>query len=374
MGRTEMAEKIDPNVNFGTGNLEIDRVRRNPLEGVNVGPRLKLLRKGYGLSLREVSRRTGIDYAFLGRLERTESDGQPPKPGVIHTILDEIGVTDQERRAVFYRESPPLTGEMIRGEVSRVAAKVEDGHRPVALLDDRMRWLYLNESGRLLFGLTGEEYVRFLGSYMLLNLVDPTSPMYSRYPEDMRRIYFSWKATCFKMRYAEQQFCQWYLDLEASISAVAWAWRVWNKPLILPTLVDSHELTMLHPEVGELHMRDQLNQQMRSSRFLIMEWAPTDEVSAAKAAAVVSRPYWLPPLDADSTRIPNQDKDQGNTSPSNTSHLVQRARENSPSQQQSHKSGNRQSTGEVEPKIFAEGAVQEETRPSRRGRKKELVH
>jgi transcriptional regulator with XRE-family HTH domain len=371
-----MAKKTDFGVSSQTNSAQFHAGSRNDLKGVDVGTRVRALRLRYGLSLREVSRRTGLDYGFLGRLERGGTAVvQQLKPGIVHTVLDEIEVTEQERRAVFYREGPPLAAEWIREEVSKVAAKIEEGHRPVALLDEHLSWLYLNRSGRLLFGLTGEEYVQLLGSPMLLDLVNPSAPLYSRYSDEMRRIYFSWKVTSFKLRFAEQQFCKWYLDLEASISNVAWAWRIWNKPQVLPTLVDSHETTMLHPEVGEMHLRDQLNVQTLSSRFLIMEWAPTDEVSAAKAAAVVSRPYWLPPLDADSTTTPGQDTDLANTptTPA-TSHMERRARESSPSKRQPDKGRNRPPAGEVEPKTFAEGAVQEETRPRPRSRKKELVH
>ncbi|MDQ5824752.1 MAG: helix-turn-helix domain-containing protein [Chloroflexota bacterium] len=370
-----MVKKTDTGRSSSIGNAKIDIAGRSALTAVNVGPRIRALRLRYGLSLREVSHRTGLGYAVLGRLEHGDTTGQQLKPGILHTILDEIGVTEQERRAVFFRESRPLAGESIRDEVSKVAAKIEEGHRPVALLDEHMRWLYLNRSGRLLFGLTGEEYVRLLGSYMILDLVNPSAPLYSRYLDDMRRIYFSWKVTSFKLRFAEQQFCQWYLDLEATISTVAWAWRIWNKPQVLPTLVDSHETTMLHPEVGEMHLRDQLNVQTLSFRFLIMEWAPTDEVSAAKAATVVSRPYWLPPVDADSTTTPDQDTGLANTptSPA-TSHMERRARESSPSKRPPGKSGNQPPAGEVEPKTFAEGTAQEETRPRLRSSKKELVH
>jgi transcriptional regulator with XRE-family HTH domain len=368
-----MAKKTGIGVSSGTGSSQTLTGGRNDFKGMAVGSRMRTLRLRYGLSLREVSRRTGLDYGFLGRLERDDTAAvQHVKPGMIHTVLDEIRVNEQERRAVFYREGPPLAPEWIREEVSKVAAKIEDGHRPVALLDEHMRWLYLNRSGRLLFGLTGEEYVRLLGSHMLLDLVNPSAPLYSRYPDEMRRIYFSWKAVTFKLRFAEQQLCRWYLDLEASISTVAWAWRIWNKPQVLPTLVDSHETTMLHPEVGELHLRDQLNVQMLSSRFLIMEWAPTDEVSAAKAAAMVSRLHWLPPEDANSTATSHQD-----THPANTptpSHPERRAQESSPSKSQPGKVGNRPPTGEIESEISPVGAVQEQTSPRLRREKKELVH
>lgn len=202
-------------------------------------------------------------------------------------------VPGQERRAVFYKELSPLTGEQIREEVTRAATLFEEAVTPTALLDEHWNWLYLNRSGRLVFGLTGEEYSRLLGSHNLLHLVDVASPMYSRFPDEMRRIYFSWKIASFKFHFGEQEFCNWYRDVESAIAKVEWARRTWCNPLILSTLMDSHEVTLLHPTAGELHLRDQLNRHMRSARFSLLEWMPTDAVTALKAEALTSPEEWL---------------------------------------------------------------------------------
>jgi transcriptional regulator with XRE-family HTH domain len=267
----------------------------------NIGSRLVILRQRYGLSLHEVSRRTGLSYTLLSDLERDPETLQQVAPGTVHIVLDGIGVSEQERRATFYRESPPLPPQWLAEEVSKAAALVEHAHRPVGLLDEQRRWAYLNRAARLLFAFTAEEYLRLLGTHMLQDIFDPSAAMYSRYPDEMRRIYLSWKALAFKIHFADQQFCKWYLDIEALVATVDWARRIWNKPQVLPTLVDSHDVIILHPEVGEIHVRDQVNEQMMS-RCPIVEWTPTDELSAAKMDAVVSRPYWLRPEKVDNER------------------------------------------------------------------------
>ncbi len=258
-----------------------------------IGARIRELRLRHRLRLIDVSQRTGYSSSFLSRLERSNEETPHLKPGTFHIVLDAVGVTDQERRAVFHRERPPLRMEQIREEVTRSAGLFEGVATPTALLDEHWNWRYVNKSGRLLFGFTAEEYSRLLGTNTLCHLFDATSPMYSRFSPEMRRIYFSWKVASFKFHFAHHEFCEWYKDIQNAISQVEWARRTWDDPFILSTLMDSHEVTLIHPAAGELHFRDQLNQHMRSPRFCLLEWAPTDEITALKAHALTSQEYWL---------------------------------------------------------------------------------
>lgn len=259
-----------------------------------MGARVRELRLRYCLSLADVCAATGFTSSFLNRLEAGRASTDQLKPATFHLVLDAIGVTVQEREAVFHRDPAPLPMTQIREEVTKAARLFEDATTPTALLDDRWNWWYVNRSGRLLFGLTGEEYSRLLGSHTLCHLVDPSSPMYGRCSNEMRRIYFSWKVASFKFHCAGQEFSSWYRTVASVVSQVEWAARIWSKPLILPTLLDSHEVTLSHPTAGELHLRDQLNLHMRSPRFRLLEWTPTDEITALKASALSSPEEWFP--------------------------------------------------------------------------------
>jgi len=78
--------------------LSIQKINRG--DGLDVAPRLKGLREERKLSLREVSRQTGIAVSFLSGLERGRNN---VSVATLKTILDTLGTTLGE----FFSQAPP---------------------------------------------------------------------------------------------------------------------------------------------------------------------------------------------------------------------------------------------------------------------------
>src|SRR5438552_12133507 len=101
----------------------------------NVGWRLSQLWKRRGLRQIDIARLTGLDAAYVSRMEsgllskvREENADR---------ILDAIGATHTERNAVYHKEEPPPTPDEIAEAVAEIAAHYEEDDKPIALLDWR---------------------------------------------------------------------------------------------------------------------------------------------------------------------------------------------------------------------------------------------
>lgn len=80
------------------------------MDELSLAPRLQALRQRRNLSLRELSRRTGIAVSFLSALERGQNN---VSVGKLKTILDGLGLSLAE---FFSKESPPPAQVVYRKE------------------------------------------------------------------------------------------------------------------------------------------------------------------------------------------------------------------------------------------------------------------
>jgi transcriptional regulator with XRE-family HTH domain len=234
------------------------------------------------LSQNEVARRTGKHTSFISRVERPEARSGVPKRETVEAILDAIEATPEERAAVFQIELPAPTPEDIARHVETVKAQYDDSDLMVLLLDTRWVVRYRSPRYRQILDLSDEEYERTIGEHVLISVVDPSSPLYARYPDDVRLRAFSMRAAIFKLRFAEHQFDSWYLDIEERIRRFPGAEAVWHSLPVRPAFVDSQEATLLHPNGTRLNMNVQLRQMYDAPTFALLEITPADPQARAE--------------------------------------------------------------------------------------------
>ena len=79
------------------------------LDPHTLGERLRELRFSREMTLHELARLSGLDIAYLSRLERGVLPYAKPNPETVERILDALGATPEEREAV-YRTGPDPPG------------------------------------------------------------------------------------------------------------------------------------------------------------------------------------------------------------------------------------------------------------------------
>jgi transcriptional regulator with XRE-family HTH domain len=247
----------------------------------DIGWRVSRLRMRRGLSQNEIARRTGKHTSFISRVERPEARQGVPKRETIEAILDVLDATPEERAAVFQVETPPHPHEEIERAVARVKAQYEDSAHMVVLLDARWFIWYRSPRFRRALGLTDAEYERTNGEHVLIHIVDPASPMYSRYPDSERLRAFSLRAAAFKMRFAEHQFDSWYLDLEHRLAHYPHVEQIWHALPVTPVFADVQEVPLQHPDGTRLNVSIQLRQMYDAPRFTLLDVNPADVETAA---------------------------------------------------------------------------------------------
>jgi transcriptional regulator with XRE-family HTH domain len=250
----------------------------------DIGWRVRQLRIAKGLTQSALARMARKHTSYISRLEREEARVGTPKPETINEILDALGATAEERRAIFHEEESALTRRQIDEQIRKIAAEYETQPRAMALLDEHWYRWYFNRIGRELLGLTPEEYERTAGEHVVLHLLDRKSPLYTRYSEQDRATIFSLRAAAFQFHFADQQFDSWYQEIVEQIRMVPWAEHLWMNPPARPALAASQDVTLWHPDpdIGAFNLRMQLNQLMDAPRFTIMELQPRDEETAEK--------------------------------------------------------------------------------------------
>ncbi|MEO8285632.1 MAG: helix-turn-helix transcriptional regulator [Chloroflexota bacterium] len=253
----------------------------------DIGWRLRQLRLRRGSSLRSLAERSGKHSSQLSRLEREWARNGTPKPETVTELLDALEATPEERRAVFHFEEPAVTPEEIAEQVHRIAAEYDNSPVPIFLADDRWYRWYMNRAGRMLFGLTAEEYDQTIGEHMLLHLLSADSPLSRRYIEQERRTTFSMRAAAFQAVFADQQFDEWYLRIAEQIRPHHWAEQIWLSPPKRPMFADSLVFDFIHPTAGPLRARTQLHKLVNAPRFSIIEVAGDTSESSAKLAELL---------------------------------------------------------------------------------------
>lgn len=258
--------------------------RRQPSEAdtQDVGWRFRQLRLRRGLSLASVAELSGKHASQISRLERHKARYGDPKSSTVMELLDAIGATPAEQRAVFHVEEPALTRDEVAVQVKATAVEFERSRAAMALIDDHWYRWYTNSATRVLFGIKPEEYEKLMGEHVLMHLIDPASPLYNSYPEADRRRIFSWRVASFQFHYADQQFDRWYLEVARQIGRFPWAEQIWHSPPHQPTLADNLVFPMIHPTEGRMLYRSQFNTILRSPRFSLSEVTPADEETAEK--------------------------------------------------------------------------------------------
>jgi transcriptional regulator with XRE-family HTH domain len=248
----------------------------------DVGWRFRQLRLRRGLSLASVAALSGKHASQISRLERHKARSGEPKSSTVMELLDAIGATPAESRAVFHVEEPSLTRAEIDAQVKATAVEFERSRSAIALVDDRWYRWYLNTATRALFAIKPEDYEKLVGEHVLMHLIDPASPLYKCYPEADRRRIFSWRVAAFQFHYADQQFDSWYLEVARKIGRFHWAEQIWHSPPHQPTFADNLVFPMIHPTEGRMMYRSQFNTILRSPRFSLSEVTPADEETAEK--------------------------------------------------------------------------------------------
>ena len=246
----------------------------------SLGGRLRVLRLRRQMKLTELAKLSGLEIAYLSRLERDVlQSNAKPKPDTVDRILDALGATLEEREAVYHMEHPPLDQSEIDAQVQVVFEQQETLPEPVGLRDEHWNACYFNLSGRAALGLTVGEYRHVLGTNMLHEIIDPAIPAYSRCSDEERHTEFSLRAVMFKKQFANQQFDRWYMEVVDRIYDFAWAARLWEKPVVpaMPLTLETHDLNVINPFVGRLRFRLQLNHLMSNPRLVLVGYTPLDK-------------------------------------------------------------------------------------------------
>jgi len=261
-------------------------------DSASTGWRLRVLRARRGMSLVELAKDTGLDISYLSRLERDALPNAKPKPDTIHKVLDGLGATQQEREAVYHIERPPLARDDILAQVTTIAAQEEESPEPQLLRDERWFAWYFNRAARAALGLSPEEYSQMLGSHMLLEVIDPTSPRYSRVPDKEREAAFSLRARLFKVSFAAEEFDKWYLEVVSRIYDFPWAAQLWEEPRLAsePLVIERQDMTLVNPLKGPLSVRLQMNRLLANPRFLVTTWTPLNRKATAGLNDLRGRP------------------------------------------------------------------------------------
>ena len=71
------------------------------LDPHNLGWRLRALRLRREMTLAELAKLSGLEIAYLRRLERGVLPYAKPNPETVERILDALGATPEEREAVY---------------------------------------------------------------------------------------------------------------------------------------------------------------------------------------------------------------------------------------------------------------------------------
>src|SRR5919197_4354592 len=106
------------------------------LDQHNLGGRLRVLRLRRQMKLTELAKLSGLEIAYLSRLERDVLQNAKPKPETVDRILDALGATLEEREAVYHIEHPPLDKSEIDAQVQVVFEQHETAPEPVELRDE----------------------------------------------------------------------------------------------------------------------------------------------------------------------------------------------------------------------------------------------
>jgi transcriptional regulator with XRE-family HTH domain len=252
----------------------------------SVGWRLKQIRLRRGLTQVDLARLAGISNSQVSRLELAGPGGTRPKPSSLERVLGALGVSGDERAALFHVEAPPPSPQEIFDVVRRCAAEYERSDRAIGLLDEHRFIWYFNATARAAQGLTPGRYWRLIGEHTLTAVVDPASPMYGSYPPQEREALFSMRAAAFKQRFAREQFSRWYMRVVQRVRRYEWAARAWDNPSQLPTYLDNQLFLTTHHTLGDLHLDAQYNTLLRDPRFGLLELTPRDSASAERLAVI----------------------------------------------------------------------------------------
>lgn len=258
----------------------------------NLGWRLRTLRLRHNLTLVEVARLAGLDVSYLSRLERDALQNAKPKPDTVSRVLDALKSSLQEREAVYHIERPPLSQQEISAAIRAVSADLEESSEPYVVGDEHWFIHYYNRAARAVFGLTGEEYTRTIGSHMLHMIIDPSNPRYYRVPDKAREDAFRIRALMFQRNFAGEEFDDWYQRVVARIYDFPWAAAIWEHSEIDSAVltIGRDDVDIVNPVVGTLNCRFELHSLVHSTRFFLASWAPLNEVTQAKAREALQHP------------------------------------------------------------------------------------
>jgi transcriptional regulator with XRE-family HTH domain len=262
------------------------------LDSHSLGWRLRVLRLRREMTLAELARLSGLEISYLSRLERDVLQNAKPKPETVDRILDAVEASLDEREAVYHMEHPPLHRSDIDAQIGLLFEQQETFPEPVVIRDEHWNAWYYNLSARAAFGLDAKEYRRVLGTNIMLELIDPAIPVYSRCSEEERQTAFSIKVAMFKTHFANQEFDQWYLDVVNRVYDFAWAAKLWERPILpaVPLTLEAHDLNVANPFVGRLRFRLQLNRLLLNPRFLLVGYTPLDKDTTRQLKELRARP------------------------------------------------------------------------------------
>src|SRR3954449_508189 len=214
------------------------------LDSHGLGWCLRALRLRREMTLAELARQSGLEISYLSRLERDVLQNAKPKPETVDRILDAVGARLPEREAVYHMEHPAMEKAEVDTQVQIVFDQQETFPEPVILRDEHWNACYFNASARAAFAFNAQEYSGMLGTNLMLELIDPAIPAYSRCSDEERQTAFSTRVTMFKTHFANQEFDRWYLDVVDRFYDFAWAPKLWERQMLpaVPLALESHEL------------------------------------------------------------------------------------------------------------------------------------
>ena len=254
-------------------------IEQNRIDTTELGWRIKQLRLRRGLQQKVLAHLAKSDAAFLNRLEHGGSTRSRPKPETIHRLLDALQATPSERGAVFHVEVPSLTDEEMAAQVAEIAAEIELAPEPITLVDDRWYRRHINRIGRRMYGLSDEEYRRSINVHTFASYLDPTDPLYSRYPEEDRLPDFARRIITFRTYFADQQFDSWYLAVERFVKSFPEGRAIWENTgnVVPPTFLLSQEVRYRDPQGRIYRIMGRADILLKNPRFMLLQLWPNDE-------------------------------------------------------------------------------------------------
>lgn len=182
---------------------------------------------------------------------------------------------------MFHSEVPRLTPEQISTQVADFTRYAEDEADPMILIDEHWYRWYMNRMARRMLEFDSNDYAGTIGEHMLQSYLDPSSPFYSRYPDDERVYYFTQRMFTFRAIYAGRQFDRWYLEVVARIKQIPLAAQIWDRPGVVasPTFLHRQSVRFTNGDRRIFSIDGQINVLMRNPRFAVLTFNPQDEAA-----------------------------------------------------------------------------------------------